>query len=47
MYDPVEKFIFGKNSIEGVILKSGKELRAKKIVLTTGTFLELCISVKK
>ena len=47
MYDPVEKFIFGKNSIEGVILKSGKELRAKKIVLTTGTFLNGVMHIGK
>ena len=38
-YDPVTQFIFHENEIIGVILKSGKELRAKKIVLTTGTFL--------
>ena len=39
MYDPVIQFIFNKNKVLGVILKSGKEIRAKKIVLTTGTFL--------
>ena len=38
-YDPVVKFIFNENQIIGVVLNSGKELRAKKIVLTTGTFL--------
>ena len=38
MYDPVIQFIFNKNKVLGVILKSGKEIRAKKIVLTTGTF---------
>ena len=47
MYDPVERFIFSKNSIEGVILKSGKELRAKKIVLTTGTFLNGVMHIGK
>ena len=47
IYDPVEKFIFSKNSIEGVILKSGKELRAKKIVLTTGTFLNGVMHIGK
>ena len=31
IYDPVVRFIFSKNSIEGVILKSGKELRAKRL----------------
>jgi tRNA uridine 5-carboxymethylaminomethyl modification enzyme len=44
-YDPVIKFIFDKNSIVGVILKSGKELRAKKVVLTTGTFLNGIIHI--
>ena len=44
-YDPVIKFLFDKNSIVGVILKSGKELRAKKIVLTTGTFLNGIIHI--
>ncbi len=44
-YDPVVKFIFDKNSIIGVILKSGKDLRAKKIVLTTGTFLNGIIHI--
>ena len=29
-YDPVIQFIFNDNEIVGVILKSGKELRAKK-----------------
>ena len=47
IYDPVERFIFSKNSIEGVILKSGKELRAKKIVLTTGTFLNGVMHIGK
>ena len=47
IYDPVARFIFSKNSIEGVILKSGKELRAKKIVLTTGTFLNGVMHIGK
>ena len=47
IYDPVVRFIFSKNSIEGVILKSGKELRAKKIVLTTGTFLNGVMHIGK
>ena len=47
IYDPVERFIFSKNSIEGVILKSGKEVRAKKIVLTTGTFLNGVMHIGK
>ncbi len=44
-YDPVVKFIFNENEIIGVILNSGKELRAKKIVLTTGTFLNGVIHI--
>ncbi len=44
-YDPVIKFIFKKHEIIGVILNSGKELRAKKIVLTTGTFLNGVIHI--
>jgi len=44
-YDPVIQFIFNENEIVGVILKSGKELRAKKIVLTTGTFLNGVIHI--
>ena len=44
-YDPVIKFIFEKDEIIGVILNSGKELRAKKIVLTTGTFLNGVIHI--
>jgi tRNA uridine 5-carboxymethylaminomethyl modification enzyme len=38
-YDPVIKFLFNDNEIIGAVLQSGKEIRAKKIVLTTGTFL--------
>ena len=44
-YDPVIQFIFNDNEIVGVVLKSGKELRAKKIVLTTGTFLNGVIHI--
>ena len=47
MYDPVAQFIFNKNKVEGVILKSGNEIRAKKIVLTTGTFLNGVIHIGK
>ena len=47
IYDPVVRFIFSKTSIECVILKSGKELRAKKIVLTTGTFLNGVMHIGK
>jgi len=44
-YDPVVQFIFNGNEIIGVVLNSGKELRAKKIVLTTGTFLNGVIHI--
>jgi len=44
-YDPVIKFIFNADEIIGVVLNSGKELRAKKIVLTTGTFLNGIIHI--
>ena len=43
--NPIFKDIFNENEIVGVILKSGKELRAKKIVLTTGTFLNGVIHI--
>ncbi len=43
--DPVIKFIFGKNSIIGFTTKSGKEIKASKIILTTGTFLNGLIHI--
>jgi len=44
-YDPVIKFLFNDSEIIGVVLESGKEIRAKKIVLTTGTFLNGVIHI--
>ena len=43
--DPVIKFIFNKNSINGVITKSGKKIQTNKLVLTTGTFLNGLIHI--
>ena len=37
--DPVIKFKFLNNEINGFITQSGKEIKSSKIVLTTGTFL--------
>ena len=39
--DPVIKFIFKKNCIIGFTTKSGKEVQSSKIILTTGTFLNV------
>ncbi len=43
--DPVIKFIFNKNEINGLITLSGKEVRSSKIILTTGTFLNGLIHI--
>ena len=45
IYDPVKSFFFDKNEIKAVILASGKEIKFKKIILTTGTFLNGVIHV--
>ena len=45
IYDPVRSFVFDKNEIKAVILASGKEIKFKKIILTTGTFLNGVIHV--
>ena len=37
--DPVIEFIFDKNQIVGFHTKSGKKINCKKMILTTGTFL--------
>ena len=37
--DPVIKFNFKNNSINGFTTKSGREIKSSKIILTTGTFL--------
>ena len=43
--DPVVGFIFEKNSVNGFITKSGKKINCKKLILTTGTFLNGLIHV--
>ncbi len=43
--DPVIKFNFKNNSINGFTTKSGKEIKSSKIILTTGTFLNGLIHI--
>jgi len=43
--DPVIKFNFSNNEINGFITQSGKEIKSSKIVLTTGTFLNGLIHI--
>jgi tRNA uridine 5-carboxymethylaminomethyl modification enzyme len=43
--DPVVRFIFTNNSVNGFVTKSGKEIYCKKLILTTGTFLNGLIHV--
>ena len=43
--DSVIEFIFKKNSINGILTSSGKEINAKKVILTTGTFLNGMIHI--
>ena len=43
--DPVIDFIFGKNSVNGFVTEEGKKIICKKIILTTGTFLNGLIHV--
>jgi tRNA uridine 5-carboxymethylaminomethyl modification enzyme len=45
IYDPVTSFVFEKNKIKSIILASGKEIKFKKIILTTGTFLNGVIHI--
>jgi tRNA uridine 5-carboxymethylaminomethyl modification enzyme len=44
-YDPVIKFIFDKNTINGFITKEGKKVLCSKLILTTGTFLNGLIHI--
>ncbi len=44
-YDPVISFNFNKNDIIGFSTQSGKEIKASKIILTTGTFLNGMIHI--
>jgi len=43
--DPVVEFIFDKNQIIGFYTKSGKKINCKKMILTTGTFLNGLIHI--
>ena len=43
--DSVIGFIFAKNSINGVLTSSGKEIHSNKVILTTGTFLNGMIHI--
>jgi len=43
--DPVIEFIFEKNQIIGFHTKSGKKINCKKMILTTGTFLNGLIHI--
>ena len=43
--DPVVEFIFVKNKIVGFNTKSGKKVNCKKMILTTGTFLNGLIHI--
>jgi len=43
--DPVIGFIFDKNSVNGFITEAGKKIICKKLILTTGTFLNGLIHV--
>ena len=45
IYDPVVSFVFDKDKIKSIILTSGKEIKFKKIILTTGTFLNGVIHI--
>jgi len=43
--DPVIKFNFKKNEINGFTTRSGKEIKSSKVILTTGTFLNGLIHI--
>ena len=43
--DPVIKFIFNRNTINGFITQSGKKVLCNKLILTTGTFLNGLIHI--
>ncbi len=43
--DPVIEFIFDKNQIVGFLTKSGSKVNCKKMILTTGTFLNGLIHI--
>ena len=43
--DPVIRFVFNKNTINGFKTKSGKKINCDKLILTTGTFLNGLIHI--
>tara|TARA_Y100000591_G_scaffold257286_1_gene229343 strand:+ start:18 stop:1889 length:1872 start_codon:yes stop_codon:yes gene_type:complete len=43
--DPVIKFLFDNNKVIGFVCQSGKEVRVKQLILTTGTFLNGLIHI--
>ena len=43
--DSVIGFIFSKSCINGILTSSGKEIHSKKVILTTGTFLNGMIHI--
>jgi len=43
--DPINEFIFEKNQVVGFHTKSGKKINCKKMILTTGTFLNGLIHI--
>ena len=43
--DSIIGFTFNKNSINGVLTSSGKEIQSNKVILTTGTFLNGMIHI--
>ncbi len=43
--DPVVKFLFEEDKIIGFVCQSGKEIRTKELILTTGTFLNGLIHI--
>ncbi len=43
--DPVVKFLFENGKVIGFVCQSGKEIRTKELILTTGTFLNGLIHI--
>jgi len=43
--DPVIKFLFTENKLVGFVCQSGKEIKSKELILTTGTFLNGLIHI--
>ena len=45
IFDPVTAFVFEKDKIKSIVLASGKKIKFKKLILTTGTFLNGVIHI--